>query len=39
MVVENNERREMKRDMPIAMGMAMVYLGFTDLGVDKQIAQ
>lgn len=39
MVEENNERREMKRNMPIAMGMAMVYFGFMDLGVDEQIAQ
>jgi len=37
--VENNERREMKRNVPIAMGIAMVYFGFTDLGVDEQIAQ
>jgi len=39
MVEENNERREMKGNMPIAMGMAMVYFCFTDLSVYEQIAE
>jgi len=37
--VNEYERREIRRDIPTAMGMAMVYFCFTDLSVYEQIAQ